>query len=145
MGNHERKGIRSAGPADVAVIRTLMMSVPGFWDRSWRPDVLERVLASPDAITLVHEAQGEQINGFVAGHDVGFRAYLSELVVAPGSQRRGIGAALLAELEHRLRDRGCSILIADVWRDAEPFYRAQGWTPPPVILLRKWVAPPGAG
>jgi hypothetical protein len=28
-------------------------------------------------------------------------------------------------------------LVADVWRDAERFYRSHGWTPPPVVLLRK--------
>jgi hypothetical protein len=51
-----------------------------------------------------------------------------------------MGSRLLAELERRLAARGCAVVIADVWRDAEAFYRAQGWTPPAVVLLRKRLA-----
>jgi GNAT superfamily N-acetyltransferase len=113
-----------------------MKSVAGFWDESWRPDVLERALGSSETIALVHP-EADTIDGFVCGHDVGFRAYLSEHVVSPASQGRGVGSQLIAELERRLADRGCSVLIADVWRDAEQFYRSRGWTPPAVVLLRK--------
>jgi hypothetical protein len=51
---------------------------------------------------------------------------------------------LIAELERRLSDRGCVVLIADVWRDAERFYRSHGWTPPDVVLLRKRLDAPAA-
>jgi hypothetical protein len=59
-----------------------MKSVAGFWDESWRPDVLERALGSVETLALVHE-ENDIIGGFVCGPDVGFRGYLSELVVAP--------------------------------------------------------------
>ena len=131
--------IRDAETSDVAAVRALMKSVPGFWDETWRVDVLERVLGSAGTIALVH-VEGEQVTGFVCAHDVGFRAYLSELLVSPAARGKGIGARLLSETERRLAFRGCSILIADVWRDAEGFYRSQGWTPPPVVLLRKRLA-----
>ena len=36
-----------------------------------------------------------------------------------------------------LIERGCSVVIADVWRDAESFYRKLGWDSPDVILLAK--------
>lgn len=128
--------IRPAATPDIPGILALMRSVPGFWDESWRSDVLERVLRSPDTIVLVHD-DADIIDGFVCGHDVGFRAYLSELVVSPASQGRGVGSSLVSELERRLADRGCAVLIADVWRDAELFYRSRGWSPPDVVLLRK--------
>jgi GNAT superfamily N-acetyltransferase len=128
--------IREARIDDINGIRALMTSVDGFWDESWRADVLERVLGAPDAIALVHE-DGTVIDGFICAHDVGFRAYLSELVVAPQIQGRGVGAQLLAEIEQRMSERGCAVMIADVWRDAEAFYRSHAWTPPPVALLRK--------
>jgi ribosomal protein S18 acetylase RimI-like enzyme len=128
--------IRLAGPSDITSIEALMKSVAGFWDETWRPDVLERALGAPETIALVHQAN-DTIDGFICGHDVGFRAYLSELVVSPECQGGGVGSQLLAELERRLAERGCAVLIADVWRDAERFYRSHGWTPPAVVLLRK--------
>ena len=135
--------IRLAGTSDIPRIEALMKSVAGFWDEGWRPDVLHRALAPSESIALVHE-EDDTIDGFVCGHDVGFRAYLSELVVSPASQRRGVGSQLIAELERRLSDRGCTVLIADVWRDAAPFYRSHGWTPPAVALLRKHLNTTGA-
>jgi len=128
--------IREARTTGISDIRDLMNSVAGFWDSSWRPDVLERALGSPDTIALVHQ-DGADIDGFISSHDLSFRAYLSELVVAPQAQRRGIGARLLAEIERRVAARGCAVIVADVWQDAEEFYRSQGWTPPSVILVRK--------
>lgn len=128
--------IRLAGTADLPRIQALMKSVAGIWDESWRPDVLERVLGSSETIALVHQ-ENDTIDGFICGHDVGFRAYLSELIVSAASQGRGVGSQLISELERRLADRGCSVLIADVWREAERFYRSRGWTKPGVVLLRR--------
>ena len=133
--------IRLAVTADILRIQALMKSVPGFWDEAWRPDVLERALGSAETIALVHH-EDDIIDGFVCGHDVGFRAYLSELIVSPASQGRGVGSRLVSELERRFAERGCSVLIADVWRDAERFYRSRGWTPPDVVLLRKHLEAP---
>lgn len=131
--------IRDATATDIGEIRELMHSVADFWDETWRQDVLERAIESPDAVALVHQ-DGKVVDGFVCAHDVSFRAYLSELVVSPAAQRRRIGSHLLTEVERRMADRGCSLIISDVWRDAESFYRTHGWTPPPVVLLRKRLA-----
>jgi hypothetical protein len=49
--------------------------------------------------------------------------------------------ALLVAIEHRLADQGCLLLIADAWRNAEAFYRAQGWARPEAVLLRKRLTP----
>jgi ribosomal protein S18 acetylase RimI-like enzyme len=114
--------IRPAQTADTARIRALMQSVPGFWDETWRPDALERALLSADSIALVH-VENDVIDGFVCAHDVGFRAYLSELIVSPASQGQGVGSRLISEVERRLSDRGCAVVIADVWHEAEAFYR----------------------
>ena len=130
--------IRVAGIADVSKVRTLIKSVEGFWDETWRSDVLERALGAAETIALVH-FDGEKIDGFICAHDLGFRGYLSELVVSPSVQGGGIGGRLLSEIERRLAERGCHTVIADVWREAETFYRSHGWTPPPVVLLRKRV------
>jgi GNAT superfamily N-acetyltransferase len=128
--------IRDAVAADIGEVLTLMHSVAGFWDETWRQDVLERAFDCSGTIALVHQDR-DAINGFACAYDLGFRAYLSELVVTLAAQHQGIGASLLSEVERRVADRGCSLIIADVWRNAEAFYRAHGWTPPPVVLLRK--------
>jgi len=128
--------IRTACALDVDKIQTLLKSVPGFWDETWRGDVLERALASAETIAIVH-LEAEIIDGFACAHDAAFRAYLSELVVLPSAQGKGIGRQLLTEIEKHLKERGCSIVIADVWRDAEEFYSSHGWTHPTVRLLCK--------
>src|SRR6266849_6837618 len=53
-----------------------------------------------------------RILGFVCAHALGFRAYLSELVVDMGVQQQGIGTRLVRAVEEALRDRGRRILIA---------------------------------
>lgn len=87
-------------------------------------------------MAFVWEEDG-QIAGFVCAHDLGFRGYLSELVVAERMRGGGVGPKLLRQVERELVGRGCAILIADVWKDAEGFYRALGWKLPDVVLLRK--------
>jgi len=83
--------------------------------------------------------QGFRILGFVCAHDFGFRAYLSELVVDPDSLHRGI-TRLIRAVEESLRQKGQRVLIADVWRDAELFYRSLGWKSPDAVLLRQQLA-----
>jgi predicted N-acetyltransferase YhbS len=128
--------IRQATPNDITAIKALMQSEPGFWHDSWRNDVLERGLAAADGLAFVWDEAG-QILGFVCANDLGFRAYLNELIVVRKARTRGIGTRLVQKVEQELRSRGCAILISDVWRDAVGFYRALGWSEPDVTLLRK--------
>ncbi len=87
-------------------------------------------------MALVWEEE-TSIAGFVCAHDLGFGAYLSELIVARGARGRGIGKSLVERIQAELARRGQRILIADVWHNAEPFYRSLGWESPDVILLRR--------
>lgn len=117
-------------------IQFLLKSVPGFWHESWRDDVIERGIRSADGLAFVWDDNGE-IVGFVCTHDLGFLGYLSILAVAEGARGRGIGTQLVRRAERELATRGCAVLISDVWKDAERFYRALGWTSPDVVLLRQ--------
>jgi GNAT superfamily N-acetyltransferase len=85
--------------------------------------------------------ENSEILGFVCAHDLGFRAYLSELVVGRGTRHRGIGTYLVHAVEEALRGKDRRVLIADIWRDAEPFYRSLGWEPPDALLLRRLLNP----
>jgi len=136
--------IRHADPKDVLAIQRLLRSLPGVWQDSWREDVIERTLDSARALAFVAEEDGVLV-GFASAHDLGFRAYLSELVVSESHQRKGIGAQLVRRIEAELAARGCAVLIADVYPPAEPFYRKLGWRPPKATLLAHGVRSATAG
>lgn len=128
--------IREARREDLPAIRLLMEAEPGFWQRDWSEATLAKGIETAGDLALVWEEE-TSIAGFVCAHDLGFRAYLSELIVARGARGRGIGKSLVERIQAELARRGRRILIADVWHDAEPFYRSLGWEPPDVVLLRR--------
>jgi ribosomal protein S18 acetylase RimI-like enzyme len=127
--------IRTATESDISSIQSLMQSVPGLWHEDWPADVLERAIRAAEGLAFVSADEGKVL-GFACAHDLGFRGYLSALVVAEEARGRGIGRQLVRHVEQELAARGCAVLISDVWRGAEGFYRALGWTSPDVILLR---------
>jgi ribosomal protein S18 acetylase RimI-like enzyme len=120
-----------------------MEAEPGFWQRDWSDATLAKGIDSAGDLALVWEEQNS-IVGFVCAHDLGFRSYLSGLLVGRGARGRGIGRSLVERVQSELTRRGQRILIADVWRDAAPFYGSLGWEPPDVMLLRRRLDP-GAG
>lgn len=113
-----------------------MEAEPGFWQRDWSEATLAKGIETAGDLALVWEEE-TSIAGFVCAYDLGFRAYLSELIVARGARGRGIGKSLVERIQAELARRRRRILIADVWHDAEPFYRSLGWEPPDVVLLRR--------
>lgn len=113
-----------------------MKSVPGFWHRCWRDDALERAIQAAAGLAYVCD-RGGRIVGFACAHDVGFLGYLSALIVAEEARGEGVGKQLVQRAEGELAARGCAVLISDVWKEAEAFYRTLGWTPPDAVLLRR--------
>lgn len=132
--------LRDATTPDIPHIRTLMQMVPGFWQPWWSEKTIAEALRSAEGLAFVWE-DNSQIFGFACAHDLGFRAYLSDLVVAVRARHQGIGTRLVQAIEEALRRRGQRVLIADVWHDSEPFYRSMGWQPPDVVLLRQHLQP----
>jgi N-acetylglutamate synthase len=128
--------IRKTKLSDISHIESLMKSVEGFWDKDWKEDVIQIGIKSANGLSFVFE-ENDEILGFICVHDVGFRAYLSELVVSVKAQGKSIGKELVAKVEKELKKRGCKTLISDVWKDAEEFYAKLGWSKPDVVLLRK--------
>ena len=130
--------LRSATASDVDDIVALMHATPGFWQPRWSAETVSAAIESARGLTFVWDEQAEII-GFVCGHDLGFRAYLSELVVASSARHRGIGTRLVRAVEEALRKRGQQTLIADVWHEAAAFYASLGWVPPDAVLLRRQI------
>jgi GNAT superfamily N-acetyltransferase len=59
------------------------------------------------------------------------KLYVDDLVTEPGGRSKGVGKALIADLERRARESGCSVLDLDsgVHRfDAHRFYHREGLT-----------------
>ena len=128
--------IRTASTSDIPQIERLMRSEPGFWNEEWPADVLHKAIHASDGLGFVWEEQGT-ICGFICAHNLGFRGYLSELIVSKEARGKNVGAQLVQRIEDELRSQGCPVVIADVWKSAEAFYRKAGWNPPDVILLAK--------
>jgi len=126
--------IRSATAADSGPVTDLLQAVAGVWQPDWRPDCVHRSISAADGLAFV-AVEEEHVVGFICGHDLGFRAYLSEFVVVESHQRTGIGTALWRSFEAALAQRGCRLVVADVYPPAEPFYRALGWGAPSAVLL----------
>jgi predicted N-acetyltransferase YhbS len=132
--------IRPATPADSEAVTVLWKSTAGVWQPEWRSDSVRRAIAAADGLAFV-AVEHARILGFICGHDLGFRAYLSEFAVAESHQRAGIGTALLQSFGSALAQRGCRLVVADVYPPAEPFYRARGWAAPGAVLLSHRLPP----
>jgi len=113
-----------------------MRSEPGFWNEKWPKDILRKAIQAANGLAFVCEEQGT-ILGFICAHNLGFRGYLSELIVSKDARGKDIGSQLLKRVEHELGSQDCPVVISDVWKTAEPFYRKMGWEPPDVVLLAK--------
>jgi predicted N-acetyltransferase YhbS len=127
--------LRNAITSDIPNIRALMQMGARFWQPSRLEDTIAEAVRSANGLAFVWEHRS-QVLGFGCAHDLGFRAYLSELIVDVRARRQGIGTRLVRAIEEVLRGRGRSVLIADVWHDSEPFYRSLGWLPADALLLR---------
>ena len=82
----------------------------------------------PD-LFLVAEDEGE-IAGVVMGAWDGRRGWINHLAVVPNRQRRGIGRALVRELERRLVEKGAKKVNAQIYRSnmkSFTFFKAIGY------------------
>lgn len=128
--------IRSAKPDDAAAIKQLLCSLPGVWQKEWRDGAVSIALKSAGELALV-AIVNKEIIGFACFHDMGFRAYLSEIAIAEKYQKSGVGSLLLNRAENILSSKGCKLVIADAYPPAEEFYKKNGWVEPNSTLLAK--------
>ncbi len=142
--------LRVYRPADYRAVRDL-------WARSGLRvgptdtfDRLERTRRRDPGLFLVALA-GREVVGAVFGCWDGYRGWVHHLAVDPSRQRHGIGRTLLAELERRLRARGCPKINLHVEpgnRGVVGFYARSGYQLRAMLFLEKWVdpavRPPGA-
>ena len=68
--------------------------------------------------------------GFVEVHVIQIRIVAVVVAVAQATRGKGVGRALLAEMEHVARERGCEAVSLEVREDNEPavsLYRRDGY------------------
>jgi ribosomal protein S18 acetylase RimI-like enzyme len=94
------------------------------------PDrVIERKLATQRELFLVAELGGRVVGTVLGGYD-GFRGWVYHLAVHPDRRRKGLGRALMAAIEERLRALGCPKINLQVRarnRATAAFYERLGY------------------
>lgn len=131
--------IREYTPADEAAVVAL-----------WRARDLTRPWNDPHAdvarayrefptLLLVAEDRGELV-GTVMGGDDGHRGWIYYLASAAARAGEGIGRALVAEVERRLRARGCpkvQLMVRTENHRVAAYYAELGYTDASVTVLGK--------
>jgi len=82
----------------------------------------------------------ERVVGTVMGGYDGHRGWMYSLAVQESLRRHGIGARLVAQVEHALTERGCpklNLQILSAKAELRAFYEALGYRADPVVSLGK--------
>jgi len=133
--------LRSFGWRDLEAVLDLWRAAgPGIHlGRSDSPDEIRKKLSRDPDLFLVAEDQGRIIGAVMGGYD-GRRGLVYHLAVLPEERRRGLGSTLMAELEQRLRAKGCVkyyLLVTPDNPQVLEFYRRLGWSVMDMTLMGK--------
>ena len=105
-------------------------------------EIAKKLQRDPD-LFLVAEAEGRIVGAVMGGFD-GRRGLIYHLAVDHPYRGRGIGKALMAEVERRLAAKGCIRAYLMVTKDnleVLEYYRRLGWEPMPVVVMGKNLEP----
>jgi ribosomal protein S18 acetylase RimI-like enzyme len=103
-----------------------------------RGEIRKKLDRDPDLFLVAEE--GKRIVGAVLGGFDGRRGMVYHLAVKPEYRARGIGRALMEELEHRLRAKGCLkyyLLVTKDNQEALAFYRGMGCDEMDLLVMGK--------
>lgn len=109
--------------------------------RPWndpRKDIARKLRVQRE-LFLVGWIDGRLVGTAMAGYE-GHRGWVNYLAVDPDLQRGGLGRALMAEVEERLRALGCPKINLQVRRDnsaAAAFYESLGYSEDAAISFGK--------
>ena len=104
-----------------------------------QPEEIRKKLQRDADLFLVAEEDGKLIGAVLGGFD-GRRGMVYHLAVARHLRRKGVGRKLMAELESRLRAKGCLKYYLLVTRDnheAQEFYGELGWERMDLLVMGK--------
>lgn len=107
-----------------------------------REEVAKKLERDPD-LFLVAEHGGQVVGTVIGGFD-GRRGLIYHLAVCPEPQYRGLGRALMADIERRLHEKGCLRAYLLVLPDNErlvEYYAQLGWERMHIITMGKNLDP----
>ncbi|MGL4886854.1 MAG: GNAT family N-acetyltransferase [Aeromonas veronii] len=111
--------VQNPSQDDIAFLRDSLIDT----NREFVGAQLRRPLA-----VFQQDQQHNRIGG-CSGHTYGNWLYIEYLWVASSLRGRGVGAMLLAAMEHAARERGCRFSQLDTFSfQAKPFYEARGYS-----------------
>jgi ribosomal protein S18 acetylase RimI-like enzyme len=126
----------------VEVCRLWSESEPGVHlSPSDEPQEIQKKLKQDPELFLVAEEDGNIVGTVLGGFD-GRRGMVYHLAVNSANRRKGIGTALMQELEARFRSKGCRkyyLLVQKQAQDAFEFYKKFGCEVMDLHLLGKRV------
>ncbi len=136
--------IRPFTPADTDAVVALweLCGLTRLWNDP-RKDIARKLTVQPE-LFLVAQDESDRVIGTVMGGFEGHRGWINYLAVDPGLRHRGLGSALVAEVEQGLRDLGCPKINVQIRRDnaaAIEFYEGLGFGQDQVISLGKRLVP----
>ncbi len=100
-------------------------------------EIEKKIQRDPD-LFLLAEREGQVIGVVLGGFD-GRRGMMYHLAVSDSNRRQGVAAALVDELETRLRQKGCLryYLLMTPDNPALQFYQQRGWETLDLLALAK--------
>ena len=121
-------------------------AVVALWERCgltrpWndpRKDIARKLTVQPE-LFLVGEIDSEVVASIMAGYE-GHRGWVNYLAVSPALRRKGLGKALMQEVEQRLLARGCpkiNMQVRSSNTEAIAFYRRLGYATDEAVALGK--------
>ena len=100
---------------------------------------IARKLSVDRDLFLIGEVSDEIVATVMGGYE-GHRGWINYLAVAPTHQRNGYGAEIMAEVEKRIRAKGCpkiNLQIRSTNADVISFYTSIGYAVDEVVSLGK--------
>lgn len=111
--------------------------------RPWndpRLDIERKLAVQPELFLVAQDADAQAVIGSAMGGYDGHRGWIYYLASDPGRRGEGVGRALLAEVEHRLRDMGCpkiQLMVRSENRGVIEYYDDLGYEEADVVVQGK--------
>jgi len=137
----ERTRLRRYAPGDFRAVARLWRRSGLHLGPSDRSVELERARRRDPDLFLV-AVRGTSVVGAILGRFDGRRGWVNHLAVDPSARSRGIATRLMAEVERRLRAKGCqkvNLHVVAANREVCRFYEGLGYERTDLIFMGKWL------